>query len=113
MNFKNLKVSEMIQIVKVTLHDDKDASQSIEIMPCASIMSAKEVILNEINKEFDGSWKSLDEAANALNGNISECGWNEETKMFQWQDNGKGETYIIARINERELNKEFKQIGTL
>lgn len=103
----------MIQIVKVTLHDDKDASQSIEIMPCASIMSAKEVILNEINKEFDCSWNSLDEAANELNNCLSHGSWNEETKMFQWQDNGKGETYIIARINERELNKEFKQIGTL
>lgn len=103
----------MIQIVKVTLHDDKDASQSIEIMPCASIMTAKEVILNEINKEFDGSWKSLDEAAKWLDDYEFYCAWDEETKMFQWQDNGKGETYIIARINERELNKEFKQIGTL
>lgn len=103
----------MIQIVKVTLIDDMDISQRIEIMPCASIMSAKEVILGEINKEFDGSWKSLDEAANELNNDFSHASWDEETKMFQWQDNGKGETFIIARINERELNKEFKQIGTL
>ena len=103
----------MIQIVKVTLIDDKDMSQRIEIMPCASIMTAKEVILNEINKGFNGSWKSLDEAAKWLDDYEFYCTWTEETKTFQWIDNGKGETYIIADINIRELNKEFKQIGTL
>lgn len=103
----------MIQIVKITLLDDKDLSQRIEIMPCASIMTAKEVILNEVNKGFDGSWKSLDEAAKWLADNDFYCTWDEETKTFQWIDNGKGETYIITDINIRELNKEFKYIGTI
>lgn len=103
----------MIQIVRFSYHDDSDCSTSVEVMPCASIMSAKEVILNEINKGFEGDWKSLGDAAKELNHDLVICIWDEEENTFAWYDNGKGETYIIGRINERELNTKWQNIGEI
>ena len=99
----------MIQIIRLTYHDDSDGSTSIDVMPCASIMSAKEIILIEINKGFEGDWKSLNEAATDLNDDLASCSWDEDNKAFSWYDNGKGETYIIGRINERELNTKWQK----
>jgi len=103
----------MIQIIRLTYHDDNDGSTSVDIMPCASIMSAKEIILKEINKELEGNWKSLNEAATELVNDLTSCAWDEDNKTFHWYDNGKGETYIVGRINERELNTNWQNIGEI
>lgn len=103
----------MIQIIRLTYHDDKDGSTSIAIMPCASIMSAKEIILKEVNKGFEDDFKSLNEAATELSKDLVCCVWDEESNTFHWYDNGKGETYIVGRINERELNTNWQNIGEI
>ena len=82
-------------------------------MPCASIMSAKEIILKEVNKGFEDDFKSLNEAATELSKDLVCCVWDEESKAFHWYDNGKGETYIVGRINERELNTNWQNIGEI
>lgn len=101
----------MIQIVRITFNDDKDASTSVDVMVCSSIDAAKEIILGEINKGFDGKWKSLPEAAKELNKDLTNCTWNEDEKDFMWFDNGKGENYMIGRINERAVNTKFQRIN--
>jgi hypothetical protein len=107
----------MIQLIKIEYRDDKDASKSIEVMVCSSISAAKEV--NKLclsDFEEDGETfgkKSLDEIASILDNEIEECSWNEENKTFSWFDNGKGETYIIARVNMREVNNKFQRIGEI
>ena len=102
----------MIQIIKISYNDDKDASTSIQVMVCSSIPCAKEVILNELNKEFDGDWKSLKEAALALNKELEHCVWFEDDRELTWMDNGKGADYHIARINTIEgVNTKFQTIG--
>ena len=103
----------MIQIIRFTYNDDKDGSTSIAIMPCASIMSAKEIILKEVNKGFEDDFKSLNEAATELGKDLVCCVWDEESNTFHWYDNGKGETYIVSRINERELNTNWQNIGEI
>ena len=88
----------MIQIIKITYHDDSNASKSIDIRVCTSVENAKEAILYRINKKFDGDWSTLKSAATELNDNLSDCSWDEDDKVFSWYDNGKGETYIIGEI---------------
>lgn len=99
----------MIQIIKETFNDDKDASTGIEVMVCSSILAAQGVILDELNKGFDGNWASLKEAALALNKELEHCVWFENSREFSWMDNGKGVEYIIARINIREVNTKFQK----
>jgi hypothetical protein len=101
----------MIQIIKITYNDDKDASTSIQVMVCSSILAAQGVILDEINKGFDGKWASLEEAAKALNKELEHCVWFEKDRELTWMDNGKGADYHIARINIREVNTKFQTIG--
>lgn len=102
----------MIQIVKLTYNDDNLGSIDAEVMPCASINTAKEIVLNEVNKIFEYNFKSLVEAVKKLSSDI-DASWDEESKTFSWADNGKGETYIICKINERELNTKFQRIGRI
>ena len=64
----------MIQITAITLNDDEYASRDIDVMVCSSINSAKEIILNGINKHFDGEWESLEAAANDLKEELDGCG---------------------------------------
>jgi hypothetical protein len=99
----------MIQIIKVAFNDDKDASTGISVMVCSSIPCAKEVILNELNKGFDGNWASLEEAALALNKELEHCVWFEKERELSWMDNGKGDEYTIARIDIREVNTKFQK----
>lgn len=103
----------MIVLVKVTFIDDSDASKAIEIMPCSSINGAKEVLLEHLNKEFEAKWKTLEEAESDLSGfsDLEDCGMSEDGLEFHWWDNGKGETFFISRINEREVNTKFQRVG--
>lgn len=103
----------MIQITAITLNDDKYASRDIDVMVCSSIDSAKEIILDGINKHFDGEWTSLEEAASDLNDELDGCGWIEREKKFYWNDNGNGEEYFINRVNEREVNTKYQHIGSI
>jgi hypothetical protein len=101
----------MIQIIKISYNDDKDASTSIQVMVCSSIPCAKEVILNELNKDFEGKWKSLKEAALALNKELEHCVWFEDDRELTWMDNGKGVDYHIARININDgVNVKYQTI---
>lgn len=100
----------MIQIIKIVFNDDKDASTGIEVMVCSSILAAQGVILDELNKGFDGNWASLEEAALALNKELDHCTWFEKERELTWMDNGKGVEYTIARINIREVNTKFQKI---
>ena len=99
----------MIQISKITYHDDNEGSISMSTMVCSSINSAKGVILNELNKGFEGNWASLSDAATELSNDLMDCEWDEEKKTFHWGDNGKGETYIIVDINISEVNTKFQE----
>ena len=98
----------MVQIIRFTYHDDKDASTSVEVMVCSSIEAAKEIILKEINEGFEGNWKSLKEAAKDLDSELNDCTWDEDGRCFTWMDNGKGESYNIGRVNVREVNTKFQ-----
>ena len=98
----------MIQIIRITFNDDKDASMSIDVMVCSAIDAAKEIILGEINKGFDGNWKTLSDAASELCEEIYHCEYDEKNMSFSWEDNCKGETYKICRINMREVNTKFQ-----
>lgn len=103
----------MIEIVKLTYHDDSNDSTSISVMACTSIEAAKEVILEAVNKGFEGDWKSLKDAADELNNELSGCSWNEESKVFYWYDNGKGETFFIGSVCITNLNREFNEFGEI
>ena len=101
----------MIEIIKFTYKDDSAANINVKV--CSSIPCAKVLILDEINMGFGGDWMSLSDAANDLKDELEECGWLEEEKLFMWADNGKGEVYFIGRINEREVNTKWQNIGVM
>ena len=103
----------MILIIRFTYNDDNVSSTDVDVMECSSKDCAKEIILNDINKGFDGKWKNLREAANELHNDIKSCFFSEDENTFTWHDNGKGETYLIGRINEREVNTKFQNIGVI
>ena len=102
----------MIQLVAITYNDDTYASKDIDVMVCSSIDTAKETILNNINKKFDGEWDSLESAANELTMDLENAIWIENEKKFAWHDNGKGEEYMIAEI-EIMGNDNFQHVGTI
>lgn len=102
----------MIQIIRLTYNDDKDASTNIDVMACSSKDCAKEIILNEINDEFDGKWKSLKDAAAELNNDLEHGHWDEDN-TFSWFDNGKGETYIVGSVETHDLNRGFTHFGEI
>jgi hypothetical protein len=101
----------MVQIIRVYQNDDKDASMNISVMVCSSIEKAKETILDIINMDFDGNWGSLTDAASELNCDLEACEWDE--KSFRWFDNGQGDAYIIGSVNEKEMDNEFQDFGTI
>ena len=101
----------MVQIVRIEQIDDMYASMYVSVMPCSSIEKAKETILGIVNMDFDGNWESLTDAASELNCDIEHCNWDGNT--FRWFDNGKGDTYIIANVNEKEMDGEFQNFGTI
>ena len=101
----------MIQIFKFTNFDDTICTTHVDVMVCSSKDSAREIILNEINKDFEGNWKNLREAATELNNDLGGCFFDEDT--FTWHDNGKSVTYLISRINEREVNTKFQNVGVI
>jgi hypothetical protein len=101
----------MIQIFKFTNSDDMLSTTHVDVMVCSSKDGAREIILNEINKDFEGNWKNLREAAMELNNDLGDCFFDEDT--FTWHDNGKGETYLISRINEKEVNTKFQNVGVI
>jgi Ni,Fe-hydrogenase III component G len=103
----------MIQIIRFTYNDDSFASIDVDVMVCSSKDCAKEIILNEINKGFNGKWKNLREAANELDNDIENCSFLEDENKFMWYDNGKGEAYLIGNLDVRELNTEFQNIGVI
>ena len=103
----------MIQIIKFSSNDDCVTSTDVSVMLCSSKDSAKEIILNEINKGFESNWKNLREASTELNNDIGGCFFSEDEDIFTWHDNGKGDTYLIGRINEREVNTKFQNIGVI
>ena len=104
----------MIQIIKLTYNDDSYGTTDVEVMVCSSFDAAKEVILNVLNKDFEGSWKSLDEVAEELSEELTSASWDEEEKAFHWYEDGKGESYIIGRVNERKgVNVEFQNFGVI
>ena len=103
----------MVQLTRITFNDDNYSSTDIDVMVCSSIPYAKEFILEGINKSFEGKWKSLEEAAKELGNDLSFCHWDENEKSFIWLDNGKGEKYIIANINIREVNTKYQHIGMI
>lgn len=103
----------MVLLVKFTYNDDNVGSTDVDVMVCSSKDCAKEIILNIINKDFDGKWKNLREASNELDNNIGGCFFSENEDTFTWHGNGKGETYLIGRINEREVNTKFQSIGVI
>ena len=43
-----------------------------------------------------------------------ECDGDEEEKAFHWYEDGKGESYIIGKVNERKgVNVEFQNFGVI
>ena len=98
----------MILIIRFTYKDDNVGSTDVDAMICHSKDIAKEIILNDINKSFDGKWKNLREAANELDNDIESCFFSEDENTFTWHDNGKGETYLIG-----EVYTKFQNIGEI
>ena len=98
----------MVQIIRLTYHDDKDASTSVEVMVCSSLEAAEEIILKEMNEGFQCKWNNLKEVAKDLNSELDCCMWDEDGRCFTWMDNGKGESYNIGRVNVREVNTKFQ-----
>ena len=85
-------------------------------MVCSSKDCAKEIILEIINKDFNGKWKNLREAAEELSKDLYECKYSEDKDddyVFLWHDNGNGEKYNIVSINQREVNTKFQNIGEI
>ena len=106
----------MIQIIKFTYNDDKVGSTDVDVMVCSSKDCAKEIILNIINKDFNGKWKNLREAAEELSEDLYECEYSEDKDdgyVFSWHDNGNGEKYNIVDINQKEVNTKFQSIGVI
>ena len=106
----------MVLLVKFTNVDDSDSTIFGEVMVCSSKDCAKEIILEIINKDFDGKWKNLREAEEELSKDLYECKYSEDKDddyVFLWHDNGKGEKYNIVHINEREVNTNFQYIGEI
>ena len=106
----------MIQIIKFTYNDDKVGSTDVDVMVCSSKDCAKEIILEIINKDFNGKWKNLREAAEELSKDLYECKYSEDKDddyVFLWHDNGNGEKYNIVSINQREVNTKFQNIGEI
>jgi hypothetical protein len=101
----------MIQIIRLSYHDDKDTSTSVGIKICSSVDNAKKVILSNVCVDFDENWKSLKEAAKELRKCLWHCSWDEEEKTFTWLDNGKGETYIICELDRG--NMKWQNIGEI
>jgi hypothetical protein len=101
----------MIQIIRLTYHDDKDGSTSLAVKMCGSLENAKKVILTNVNTDFDGEWKSLNEAATELSNDLICCVWDENSKTFHWYDDGKGETYIICELERGET--KWQNIGEI
>lgn len=101
----------MVLVIKITKVDDSYDSKNIDVMVSSSMDAAKELVLKEINKEFDENWASLDKAAEILAEDLTDAGWDEAARTFMWSDNGKGETFIIGKLNEREVNTKFQYFG--
>ncbi len=101
----------MVLIIKITKVDDSYDSKNIDVMVSSSMDAAKELVLKEINKEFDENWASLDKAAEILAEDLTDADWDEVARTFMWSDNGKGETFIIGKLNEREVNTKFQYFG--
>lgn len=89
-------------LVKRTYHDDSDGSIDVEAKICFNAASAKAVILAEVNKSFETNCKSLGELSDLLDGDIEESCSKEADEdcpfEFYWYDNGKGEEYTIAEV---------------
>ena len=106
----------MILLVKFSQVDDSDSTIFADVMVCSSKDCAKEIILDIINKDFDGKWKNLREAAEELSKDLYECKYSEDKDddyVFLWYDNGNGEKYNIVSINQREVNTKFQYIGEI
>lgn len=101
----------MIQIIRLTYKDDKDASTSISVKMCSSIENAKKVILTNVCIDFDGKWKTLADAAKELSNDLESCTWDEDNNTFSWFDNGKGETYIICELDRGDT--KWQNIGEI
>ena len=99
----------MVQIIKTTHIDDKDASKTIEIMVCSSKNTAREIVLNEINKGFNGNYQSFVEAVEDLKDELFHVSFG--TNEFIWNDNGKGEEYHIVKINTTDgIDTKFQMV---
>ena len=103
----------MVLLVKFAYVDDSDSTIFTDVMICSSKDCAKEIILDIINKDFNGKWKNLREASNELDNDIEGCFFSENENTFTWHDNGKGETYLIGDVNVREVNTKFQNIGVI
>ena len=106
----------MILLVKFSQVDDSDSTIFADVMVCSSKDCAKEIILGIINKDFNGKWKNLREAAEELSKDLYECKYSEDKDddyVFLWHDNGNGEKYNIVRINQTEVNTKFQDIGVI
>ena len=90
----------MVLLVKVTYNDDSDGSTNLDVMVCENAIRAEIRLEKIIQNEFDLNDKSLREIAEELNEEFVHCSWDNESKTFSWYDNGKGETFVIADVNE-------------
>ena len=106
----------MVLLVKFQHVDDSDSTIFADVMICSSKDCAKEIILDIINKDFNGKWKNLREAADELSEDLYECEYSEDKDddyVFLWSDNGNGEKYNIVSINQKEVNTKFQNIGVI
>ena len=96
----------MIAIIRITYNDDGIASKSASLALVPSIEDAKEIILNELCRDFNSKWDSLQEAAKDLDNDLYDCHYDGST--FSWYDNGKGVTYIFSNFDTNK--KEFQDL---
>lgn len=100
-------MAKIALIYKETFNDDKDGSITKSIKVCSSIKEAKDIVLKEINKDFEDEWSCLEDVTeDLLVGDIhSYC----DNDVFMWDDNGKGNVYRFVEIDTE--SKEYQFIG--
>lgn len=102
-------MNKIVLIYKETFNDDSEGSITKSIKVCSSIKEAKDIVLEEINKDFENDetkWESLEDATDDLL--LSDIHSYCDNDVFMWDDNGKGNVYRFVEIDTD--SKEYQII---
>ena len=100
-------MEDFVLILKTTQNDDSEVSVTKSIKPCKSVEAAKQVIINELQEEFElpDYCNTYARIANELANSGITCrvfgnGITDDT--IWWYNNGKGNQYDIIPFNYGE-----------